>query len=184
MIRAVLRRWLKVADPTALTARETLQRSLAYGRRVEEVARSELWVFAWEQEPRPGAVLERLAGETNLLQNPNKHRIEIVVGEERVRPRGNVWVLVSSPGAGRDLADTLRRHRLLPGEVPRTAWAQLWELTLEEGEEERARLAEEIAVVRGRKQGLLANPHVEDARVFVSPPTASDVAEALFLERR
>jgi phosphoribosylformylglycinamidine (FGAM) synthase PurS component len=184
MIHAVVRRWLKVADPTALTARETLQRPLAYGRGVEDVARSELWVFVWEQEPAPREVLDRLAGETNLLQNPNKHRIEIAVGEERVRPRGNTWVLVSSPGAGKDLADTLTRHRLVKGEVPRTGRGQLWELTLGGEEGERRRLAEEIAVVQGRKQGLLANPHVEDARVFESPPTASDMADALFLERR
>ena len=42
MTSAVIRLWLKVMDPTALTARETLQRALGYGRRVRDVARSEV----------------------------------------------------------------------------------------------------------------------------------------------
>ena len=37
MTEAVVRLWLKVNDPTALTAHETLQRALGYGRTVAGV---------------------------------------------------------------------------------------------------------------------------------------------------
>jgi len=179
MIDAAVRRWLKVGDPTALTARETLQRALAYGRTVEEVSRSELWCFRWDDEPAPRDVLERLARDTNLILNPNKHRMEIAVEEEALHPRGNAWVMVSVPGAGAELGGTLGRHRLVEGAPPATRRAVLWELTLGAAGDEAAALAAEIATARERKRGLLANPHVEDAVVFRAPPTARELARTL-----
>ncbi len=179
MTDAVVRLWLKVGDPTALTARETLQRALAYGRKVEEVARSEVWCFRWDAESDARGVLARLARETNLILNPNKHRLEIAVGDEALEPRGNVWVMVAVPGEGEDLETTLARHRLVEGAPPATRRAVLWELSLGVEGEEAADLAAEIAVTRERKQGLLANPHLEDATVFRAPPTAAEIARAL-----
>jgi hypothetical protein len=176
MTAATVRLWLKVMDATALTARETLQRFLGYDGRVADVARSEVWGFVWEGGGDPRGTLERLVRETNLIQNPNKHRTEIAVGEEPLHPRGNVWVLVAVPGAGEDLADTLARHRLVGGEIPRTARGILWELQLEAPEGGLGPLAEEIAVVRSHARGLLANPQVEDAAVFTEPPSALELA--------
>lgn len=179
MTDAVVRLWLKVNDPTALTALETLQRALGYGRGVAGVSRSEVWGFRWLETIDPAPVLERLARETNLLQNPNKHRMEIAVGPGALAPRGNVWVLVWTAGEGSDLEETLRRHRLLSGSVPAVRRGTLWELDLAGGPAERARLAEEIAVTRERGRGLLANPHVADLRIFGAPPDAASVVRAL-----
>jgi len=182
MTSAVVRLWLKVMDPTALTARETLQRALGYGRRVRNVARSEVLAFQWNENADAPGLLGKLAESTNLLQNPNKHRYEIVTGDEPVSPRGNVWVLVSTPGAGSGMEATLSRHHLVGGETPRVRRSQLWELDLDAGNGELVNLAEEIAITRERKKGLLANPHVEDVTVFSSPPTAQDLVRALAFE--
>jgi len=179
MTDAVVRLWLKVADATALTARETLQRGLGYGRAVGDIARSDLWVFRWRGTVEPRSLLGPLTLDTNLLQNPNKHQVEIAVEDERLTPRGSVWVLVSTPGQGQGMEETLVRHRLVRGKIPAVRRARLWELTLEGDPEVRRRLAEEITVVRSRKQGLLANPHVEDWRVFTEPPSAGGIAGAI-----
>lgn len=182
MTRAAIRLWLKVADPTALTAQETLQRALGYGRVIQSVDRSVLWGFRWGQPAEPRAILERLAEATNLLQNPNKHRYEIAAGHEAIDPRGNIWVLVSTPGAGSGMEATLRRHHLVGEETPQVRRGQLWELDLDGQGADLVTLAEEIAITRERKKGLLANPHVEDVTVFRSPPTALDVVGALAFE--
>jgi hypothetical protein len=179
MTEAVVRLWLKVNDPTALTAHETLQRALGYGRAVAGVSRSEVWGFRWREAVDPMPVLERLARETNLLLNPNKHRMEIAVGGGALAPRGNVWVLVWTAGEGSGLEETLRRHRLLSGGVPVARRGTLWELDLAGPPAERAGLAEEIAVARERGRGLLANPHVADVRIFGVPPDAASVVGAL-----
>jgi len=176
MIHAVARRWLKVVDPTALTARETLRHALGFGNQVKAIARSEVFAFGWEETVAPREILERLARETNLLQNPNKHHLEIAVGNEPLRPRGNVWVLVTREGQGASLGETLARRRLVPGNAPRTGRGTLWELSLEGDSAERGVLARRMAVVRGRREGILSNPHVEDAEVFEVAPTAAAVA--------
>lgn len=179
MTRAVVRTWLKVNDPTALTATTTLQRALAYGRVVRSAARSRIWSFSWEGTVDARSALKRLVEETNLIRNPNKHFLEVRVGDEALTPRGNAWVLVYTEGEGADLEDTLRRHRLMEGEVPSVGSATLWELDLEADPAERNRIAEEIAVVRSRKAGLLANPHTENVVLFEAPPMAGELAEIL-----
>ncbi len=180
MTVALVRRWLKVMDPTALTARETLQRALAYGRAIQDVQRSELFSFTWENERDARKILMGLANSTNLLQNPNKHFFEIAWGAEVIRPRGNIWVLVFTPGQGKGLTETLVRHGLVTKPAPEVRRGVLWELTLEV--EGRAAMAGEIAVATHHKSGLLANPHVEDVVLFDRPPTAEAVTDALQLK--
>ena len=82
MTIAVVRRWLKVPDPTALTAKDTLVRVLGFQGVLEDLERSEVLAFRWESAVAARRLLERLARETNLLQNPNKHHFEIAVGAE------------------------------------------------------------------------------------------------------
>ena len=182
MTVAVVRRWLKVPDPTALTARHALQHLLGYKVSLEDLGRAELLVFRWDDGVNARALLSRLARETNLLQNPNKHEFEIVTGSERLHPRGNAWVLTSEPGTGEAIATSIARRRLLSGEPPAVARGVLWELTLALPPGERKFLAREIAETRSRGAGLLANPHLEDISVFETAPTAVDVAQALAWE--
>lgn len=178
MTDAAVRTWLKVMDPTSLTARETLVRTLGYGDRVRDIQRSVVWAFRWEGTVDAEALLTRLAAVTNLIRNPNKHHLEIVTGDARLHPRGNVWVLVHTGDEGRELQDALSRHRLLSGEVPAVRRGTLWELQLAAGED-RTATAEEIAVTRARKRGLLANPHVDTVHVLAEPPGAGDLARLL-----
>jgi hypothetical protein len=179
----VLRRWLKVADPTALTARETLQRGLGLGRAVEDVNRSELVLLRWDgsREPRDAVDrVRRLASGTNLLLNPNKHFLEVRAEGEPLTPRGNQWVMVWRPGEGAGLEETLRRRRLVGGEAPAVRSALLWELALAGDAGERRERAESITRLRSRQEGLLANPELQDARIFDAAPTAAGIAAALF----
>ena len=80
------------------------------------------------------------------------------------------------------MESTLARHHLVGGEIPRVRRGDLWELDLDAENTELTNLAEEIAITRERKKGLLANPHVEDVTVFSSPPTAEDLVRELAFE--
>jgi phosphoribosylformylglycinamidine (FGAM) synthase PurS component len=182
MTVAVLRRWLKVPDPTALTARDTLQRLLGFEDVLRDLERSEVFAFRWEDAVPARAVLERLARQTNLLQNPNKHFFEIAVGAETLHPRGNVWVLTHEAGNGAEIGSVLARRRLVDGEPPQVARGVLWELTGPDDRARRSRMAAEIAETRARRAGLLANPHLEDITLFDEAPAAMVMAEAFAWE--
>jgi len=180
MTGAVLRRWLKVADPTALTAREALQRGLGLGRAVEEVHRSELFALRWAGAVDAVPMVRQLAANTNLLVNPNKHFLEVRTGEERLEPRGNLWVMIWTEGEGEVLADTLERRNLLEGDSPRLRRALLWELQLSGEPTERRERAESITWLRSREQGLLANPELQEAHIFEGAPGAAEIGDRLF----
>jgi len=183
-LSAVVRRWLKVADPTAITALEALQRALGYGRAIRGVSRSEVIAFSWGDGASEGTKdLERLARETNLVFNPNKHFMEIRTGAEPLHPGGNAWVLVYEPGDGADLSDAVARRRLLTSPPDAVRRGVLWELDLEGSTETVRSMAEEIAVTRSRTSGLLANPHHQRIRVLDASPTAADLAALLESDR-
>ena len=82
------------------------------------------------------------------------------------------------------MGEVLERRRLLAGGVPEVRRGQLWELTLEGGTQERETRLAEMALLESRARGLLANPEVEEARLWVEPPPASAVVEALFSSDR
>ena len=178
---AVIRRWSKVADATAVTARETLQRALGLGKRVRGVARSEVFSFGWNGVlPAAPAALETLARDTNLILNPNKHHRELVHGTEPLHPTGNAWVLVFEPGQGKELGGAINRRRLLPFPLAGVRSAVLWELDLE-GDAGQIRAATLLAAeTRNRRQGLLANPHFQTCRIMEAVPTAQSVQAALW----
>jgi phosphoribosylformylglycinamidine (FGAM) synthase PurS component len=182
MTIAVLRRWLKVPDPTALTAKDTLQRLLGFAGILENIERSEVFVFRWDDAVPARAILERLARETNLFQNPNKHFFEISVGAGTLNPRGNVWVLTSEPGQGAEMGSVLARRRLVDGEPPQVARGVLWELTGPADRGARTRMARNITETRERRSGLLANPHLEDVTIFDNAPAAMALADAFAWE--
>ena len=175
-MRCVLRSWLKVADLTALSAEDAVRRVLGFGDTVRGLYRSEVWAFEFLEGADGPQTLERLARETNLLVNPNKHAHEIAGGES-LHPRGNAWVLAARPGDGSDLAETLERHRLV-SPAPAVHRGVLWELDLAP-DTDRRQVLEELAVARERRRGLLTNPHMEDATLFLDPPTGVSLAGAM-----
>ena len=179
--QALLRRWLKVADATAITAQRALQRDLAYSKKVSAVYRSEVLSLEWEADaPEAEERVRSLAEETNLMLNPNKHFMELAFGPESLQPRGNVWVLVAEPGAGRHLLNTINKRHLLPFTLSQAHWGTLWELDL--AEEPRVELAREMAVTESRRRGLLGNPHIEQIHVLDTPPQASAVVALMHQE--
>ena len=174
----MVRRWLKVVDPTAITARETLQRALAYGRAMEAVHRSEVLLLQWGGKGSRGPV-EALANKTNLFYNPNKHFVEFAQGSEQLSPPGNVWVLVATPGDGASLAATVKRRSLLQFPIDLACRGTLWALTIDADESARRKMAEEIATTEARHRGLLGNPHFQFTKVFMEKPKAAQLAEAM-----
>ena len=172
---ALVRRWLKTADATAITAHRALQRDLGYGKKVARVYRSEVFSLEWEDDqPAAQERVRALVLDTNLMLNPNKHFMELVFGAEPLTPRGNAWVLVAEPDAGGRLLHTINKRHLLPFRLAQVHRGTLWELDLA-GDDPQA-LAGDMAVTRSRKQGLLGNPHIEGIHVLSSPPTATALA--------
>jgi phosphoribosylformylglycinamidine (FGAM) synthase PurS component len=182
MTVAVVRRWLKVPDPTALTAKDTLQRLLGFADVLRDVERSVVFAFRWEGRAPARAILERLARETNVLQNPNKHFLEIAVSSEILHPRGNVWVLTYEAGNGAEIGSVLERRRLVEGEPPQVARGVLWELSGPDDRGTLSRMAAEIAETRERRAGLLANPHLENITICGDAPAAVEMGEAFAWE--
>jgi hypothetical protein len=88
--------------------------------------------------------------------------------------------MIWRPGEGAGLEETLRRRRLAEGEAPAVRSALLWELALAGDAGERRERAESITQLRSRQEGLLANPELQDSRIFDAPPTAAGIAAALF----
>lgn len=172
--QALLRRWLKVADATAITAQKALQRDLAYAKRITQVWRSEVLSLEWEEaKPQAPEAVRDLVLNTNLILNPNKHFQELVFGAEVLKPRGNVWVLVAEAEAGEDLLGTINRRGLLPFSLNQAHWGTLWELDLNDSDP--VSLAKEIATTESRHQGLLGNPHIQHIHVLEEPPRASEL---------
>src|SRR5262249_53893374 len=141
---------------------------------LRDIERSEVFAFRWDETVPARGMLERLAKETNLLQNPNKHFFEIAVGSEALRPRGNVWVLTHEAGNGAEMGSVLARRHLVDGEPPQVARGVLWELTGPADRGTRSRMAADIAETRRRGAGLLANPHLENIAIFDKAPSAAE----------
>lgn len=178
-MKVIIRRWLKVTDPTALTATEALRRALSYGRDVQGLYRSELFVLELPEDVSANQAreaIEHFAEGSNLLYNPNKHAKEVVFGSEIFHPRGNAWILAWEDRDESSLLQAINRGSL-PFQVLGVRTAMLWELDWS-GENPRS-VAEDLAVSRERKKGLLVNPHFQQAAVLAEKPHADTLAGLL-----
>lgn len=163
---------LKVPDVVALTARDTLCRRLGWQGKLVDLKRADYWRLTVEAPSAAEAeeFVQSLAERTALFVNPNKHRFSLRVsppGEERrARQReGGLWEVQVLTGFEEDAMGELTlqalRARYGVGEqVQGIQRGTCWTLWLRASDEAEAQAwAEAIVVARGRKEGLLVNPH-------------------------
>jgi hypothetical protein len=188
--RTVLLTSHKGVDLHAATAVRVMVGRLAGGERLAALHRCEFHVLA---DGTTGWTAARLL-DTGRFFNPNKHHYGLFVhagsgaGDDTGEPLPADW-----PG---DLRDTDLEalagdaaglyDRLLGGvatdgctAVDVAAWSRddsgpvtsgvLWRLVLRAAPAEAGALAEQLAVARTRKEGLLLNPHMEAWRTAVRP---------------
>ena len=124
------------------------------------------------------AVTAKILDETALLANPNRD-IWTVRGRSRLELPGvfpgaagdgdrffAVRVTDRDDLVGRSMHAILRR-RLGISEIKGVAFSLVWILEFDRPGAESFRLAEEIAIARSWRRGLLANPHCQEARVLM-----------------
>jgi hypothetical protein len=169
---------LAAADPWSFTVLDTLRRKECL-EAITEVTRLKSWRLAFEAAD-PAAALQagdRLARETGLVVNPNRDLWCVRSMEGRTGPQ-SLWrrqersadafvvrVTDREDLAGEGLLRVLR-SRLGMKEAREAAFAHLWILETDVGEPDSRAIAQEVAVCRSWRHGLLSNPHFQCADVF------------------
>jgi hypothetical protein len=179
---------LRGADPTALTAEYALRRHLGFADQITALRRLTLWRFDLAEADQDAARRQAAAWVTQsqLFVNPNQHSYELLdpaQADSRPAPERQVWIAVQDePDLDGAAATRLVRERLGGTALREAHRATVWQLELagELAPARRQTIAEEVAVARGRRHGLLANPHCQSARVFAGATPAA-VGRALWL---
>jgi len=165
---------LRGRDPSALTALYALEHHLGYGAALRGLRRLQLWRFeldgseADEALSRVGAWVTR----SQLFVNPNQHTHELVVESRSTGARAaphQPWIVAANePDLEGEAATRLVRERLGDRTLQRAQKAVVWQLELDPTlpGERWLEIAEEIAIARGRRSGLLTNPHCQTVRVL------------------
>ena len=178
---AVLLTRLKITDLTALTALDAGQRMLSAGLILERLVREEIFLFESEPgadpasfEPKLGLAIES----SNFFVNPNKERYRFLTARERgatwTPPAGAWGILARTRDDTRDegLLARLSREHPLPG-LGAIRRARVWWLwTKGAGASD---FYERLGPLVGPKQGLLVNPHAENARLIEGSIPWTDV---------
>jgi len=161
---------MRVEDPEAESALAVARERLAAGRALADLRRLRLFELAGALAG-PDVIAARLHASTQFY-NPAKERCRIRTSSADPAPlaANEALVLVFERGGERrPAAERWWRHQ----ERRRVEIREgvVWVLTAAPGADP-AELAGELAVLRDRGHGLLANPHVEEHRVCVgeAPP--------------
>lgn len=186
MSRALLWTRLKVVDPTAVTAFETLRSRFGFADRLGALAREEFFLFDIEAPaPATRTRIERLVRGTNLLLNPNKHTWRLVVESDEPVPAPagapvEAFLLVWTPGDGAGILNSIERHGLVE-DLLGLARGWLWRFTAGPGVDADAlrALVEQAGPLRARGQGFLVHPAYQEHRVYGRRPTLYDIGEVV-----
>lgn len=181
----------KGIDLHAATALRVMRDRLQDGEKLAGLFRCECHTF-WDEAFGGGS--DRLL-QVGRYYNPNKHRYGVFVQEGAQRPwfagcgssLAGSWpgvVRQGDPAAAADLYDHLlggaaaAGHCCLDvvafprGERGPVLSGVLWRLVVAGEGAEAARAGLNLALARGRKQGLLINPHMEQWLAVVRPPAS------------
>lgn len=167
---------LKIPDVTALTASNALRRRLGYQDTLIRLGRADYYRLELDVDDERTALelATRLAEQTNLFVNPNKHRYSVSAGSSRPSEASEdgLWtvnILVTDPdsGAGGGILSALRGRLGYGNEVVDVVAGNLWVLALKaDSREEAEQIAEKLAVTVSRDQGLLLNPHFQQYQMW------------------
>ena len=169
---------LAAADPWSFTVLDTLKRKERL-EAITAVTRLKCWRLDFDigDPAAAGRTAERLAKETALLVNPNRDKWCIRSVVERARPQ-SLWrrqersadAFVIKVADREDLVGDgllkVLRSRLGMREVRGASFAHLWIVETDVGEPGSRAIAEEVAVSRSWRHGLLSNPHFQCADII------------------
>jgi len=169
---------LAAADPWSFTVLDTLKRKERL-EAITAVTRIRAWRLGFDTDDPAAALTEvgRLLKETALLANPNRDRWCVRSVAEQARPQ-NLWhrqrgsadafvIKVSDreDQVGDGLLKVLK-FRLGVREIGEVAFAHLWVIETAVGEPDSRAIADEVAVSKAWRHGLLSNPHFQCADVM------------------
>jgi hypothetical protein len=151
---------LRSDDPEAVSALAVAQAHLPAGRALQGLRRMRLLELAGPLPTR--AELEALLHRSTQFYNPHKERCSVRVADSDPTPAraGERLVLVFERGGERRAA--AERWWLHETGVPvEVREGVVWAASLPEVED----ALEDLALVQGRRQGLLCNPHSQECRI-------------------
>jgi hypothetical protein len=155
-------------DPEAVSAFGVARARLAPGRSLRSLRRLRLFEIRGELPAR--AVLEELLHRSIQFYNPHKERchLRLAASEEAPLRAGELAVLVfERDGERRAAAERWWRHEI--GGTVEVSEGVAWLVAFEE-QSSAERCAEDLALVRGRRHGLLCNPHAQQCRIAGAEP--------------
>ncbi len=167
---------LIVPDPWSFTVLDTLRRKFGLTE-IEEATRFRTWLLSLDtpRESSAKAIIDRLLGETALLANPNRDMWFVRSPHEMIpdsfwrRSISGSEVFVIRVIDIDDIIGRARqevvRQRLGITEIKSITFSTLWMLEIAGDSKRARRIAEEVAVARRWRKGLLANPHSQKALV-------------------
>jgi hypothetical protein len=167
---------LLAPDPWSFTVFDTLNRKF----RLEEIVgieRIKTWRLVFDSTAA-GAVesTEAILRETVLMANPNRDVRQVRTGcEVPVKPEiwrmkdgvAEAWVVKVRDlvdRAGEDVA-RIARSRLGISGLAGVSFATAWVVEMSDRGDRSREIAEQVAVLKRRGKGLLANPHCQEAEV-------------------
>src|SRR5262245_56696444 len=159
----VAQAWIELVsdDPEAVSALFVARAHLPAGRRLRSLRR--LRVFEIRGRLPARDEIESLLHRSTQFYNPHKERCVVRIQEAEAAPLRtgeHAVIVVERGGARRSAAERWWEHETgVEIEVREgTAWALAFE---NEGSSD----VEDLMLVRGRRHGLLCNPHSQDCRV-------------------
>jgi hypothetical protein len=162
---------LRSADPWAWTALHAIRTHLPEGRPLRSLRRVRMFELSGTLPAR--GRLEDLLHRSTQFYNPHKEACVLRrVGRDPVPvAAGETTVLVWEREGGR-CGSAERWLKRETGKLVRVRESVLWVLGWDPGvsDAERLERTRDLAVLRDRRHGLLANPHAEDVTVHAGAP--------------
>jgi hypothetical protein len=163
--RTVAQAWIALVsdDPEALSAMAVARAHLPAGRGLRALRRLRLMEVAGRLPAR--ATLAELLHRSTQFYNPHKERCTLRLAADEPAPLGageRAVLVIDRDHDRRGAAERWWRHET--GESIEVREGLAWGLTFEAGVDA-ARAAEDLTLVRGRRHGLLCNPHSQECRL-------------------
>jgi len=160
----------KLPEQEAITAFHTLTNYMGYGGKLRALNRTKYFNVVIKAVENAEERLSEIIRRTTLFLNPNKELFRILDDDLNslfVCPDDvvNKFILIRNKDAGQDLADLLKKWWDYE-EVISIEEYVLWNLQIDRSCEGVDELVEEIAVLKSRESGLLANPHSQEYMVL------------------
>jgi len=183
--RKVAQAWIELVstDPEAYSALEIARSQLAAGKRLTRMRR--LRVVELEGKLPARERLEALLHGSTQFYNPHKERCTVRLASDEpapLRPGERAVLVFERGGARRGAAERWWLHET--GEPVNVREGTAWAVSFEEGVEGEA--LEDLTLVRGRRHGLLCNPHSQEYRLAAAdvPLPWIDADDGVVLEAK